>query len=379
MVNQLSIAQADPGAGYLQLQSAIDAAIQRVLLSGHYILGEEIENFEKEFAEYLGVQYAVGVASGTDALALTLRAYGIGAGDDVITVSHTAVATVAAIELTGARPILVDIEPGSFTMDPYSLESCLVRLQNNPSFLPRAIIPVHLYGNMADMPSILEIAKKNNLVVIEDCAQAHGSSYQGRMAGSWGSAGTFSFYPTKNLGAIGDGGALVTNDSAIANRVRLLRQYGWQSRYISEIPGINSRLDALQAAILRVKLSNLDMGNNQRRLLADLYIRNLIKYALELPTSAPDVVHTYHQFVIRTQFRDQLRGDLNSLGIQTNIHYPVPVHRQPAYQNRLIIAGSMVETELAAQQVLSLPMYPELHPEQVLRVADAINKLLLSY
>src|SRR5688572_19253148 len=237
----------DPRRGYLAYRDEIDSAISRVLQGGMYILGSEVASFEREFAAYLGVAHAIGVASGTDALIVALKACGVGPGDSVITVSHTAVATVAAIELAGATPVLIDIDPDTFTLDASQLEGAIAA---HPS--TRAVIPVHLYGHPADMPSILDAASRHDLYVIEDCAQAHGASLAGRMAGTWGHMAAFSFYPTKNLGALGDGGAVATNDPSIAERAAALRQYGWRTRYISDFPGMNSRLDEIQSAVLRV-------------------------------------------------------------------------------------------------------------------------------
>ena len=267
------IPQANPKAGYLALKTEIDAAIHRVMESGWYILGGEVREFEKEFAAYVGMPHAVGVASGTDALELALRGFKIGSGDLVFTVSHTAVATVAAIERCGATPVLIDIDPQTFTISPDQLEQTAKELSQTPRFAKclKAIIPVHLYGHPADLPAILDIARKYGMVVIEDCAQAHGAKLQNRMVGSWGDIGAFSFYPTKNLGCFGDGGMLVCKDLKIAERVRALREYGWQERYLSSFPGINSRLDELQAAILRVKLAKLDENNQRRREIAGIY------------------------------------------------------------------------------------------------------------
>ena len=256
------IPQTDPHANYHAHRTEIDAAVQRVLDSGWYILGEEVVAFEREFADYVGASHAVGVASGTDALELALRACGVGAGDLVFTVAHTAVATVAAIELTGATPLLVDICPHSYTMDADCFQAAL---RDPPPGRPRAVVPVHLYGHPADMPSICRIAMEYGLYVVEDCAQAHGAVIDGRTVGAWGHMAAFSFYPTKNLGALGDGGAVVSGDAGMAEKVRALRQYGWRKRYVSAAPGGNSRLDPLQAAILRAKLPHLHSENGDRK------------------------------------------------------------------------------------------------------------------
>jgi len=369
MDRPIEVPQTDPKAGYLAHQADIDSAIQRVLNSGWYILGREVESFEQEFAAYIGVHHAVGVASGTDALELSLRACGVGPGDLVFTVSHTAVATVAAIDLAGATPVLVDIDPVTYTMDPNCLEDALA---HPPDGTPKAVIPVHLYGHPADMPSILKLAKRHGLYMIEDCAQSHGATLDGRMTGAWGDIAAFSFYPTKNLGALGDGGMVVTDNPALAERVRLLQQYGWRERYISDIPGGNSRLDELQAAILRVKLRGLDKGNMRRQSLAQTYNALLADVGLTLPEVRSGVTHVYHQYVVRLPQRDALRTYLRQAGIGTLIHYPAPVHLQPAYQGRLPIVAPLPWTEQVAKQVLSLPIFPQLSDDQARRVGECI-------
>jgi dTDP-4-amino-4,6-dideoxygalactose transaminase len=367
----LRIPPVDLRAGYQAHKAEIDAAVQRVLESGHYILGREVEAFEAEFAAYVGVRYAIGVANGTDALELALRAAGVGPGDLVFTVSHTAVATVAAIERSGAMPVLVDIEPDTFTMDPHALERALATVRGGR---PAAVVPVHLYGHPADMTAITAIARRHGLVVIEDGAQAHGAVWRERRVGAWGHLGAFSFYPTKNLGALGDGGAVVTDDPALAERVRLLRQYGWRQRYISEVPGVNSRLDELQAAVLRVKLRHLDAANARRRAVAGLYTRLLADLDLVLPIARPEAEHVYHQYVVRTPCREALQAWLAADGIGTLIHYPEAVHQQPAYSGRLPLADGLHCSEQAAAQVLSLPMYPELSDDQVHHIATTVRR-----
>jgi dTDP-4-amino-4,6-dideoxygalactose transaminase len=382
------IPQTDPRANYLAHKTEIDAAIEQVLLAGRYILGEPVTAFEREFAAYLGAGHAMpGIAghtiaagSGTDALHLALRACGIGPGDRVFTVSHTAVATVAAIELAGAQPVLVDIDPATFTMDPQRLEDALKHVPGTfgsarhvPGARRGAIIPVHLYGHPADMAAILEIARRFDLWVIEDCAQSHGAEIAGQRTGTFGDIAAFSFYPTKNLGALGDGGAVATNDAGLAEQTRLLREYGWRERYVSAIPGLNSRLDTLQAAILRVKLRYLDAENARRRELAQRYSELLAGADVRLPMARPDVTHVYHQYVIRAARRDALQAHLRGLGIGTLIHYPVPVHLQPAYAGRIPVGAGLPETEAAAREILSLPIFPELSCEQVIEAAKAIN------
>ena len=305
-----------------------------------------------------------------------MRALRIGQGDAVITVSHTAVATVTAIELAGAVPVLVDIDANTYTMDPDSLETAIRQLSGRAYARVgrlRAIIPVHLYGHPADMPAIVGIASRHNLRVIEDCAQSHGAAFRERKTGTWGDIAAFSFYPTKNLGALGDGGIVVTNDPHLAERTQLLREYGWRERYISEIPGANSRLDELQAAILRVKLRYLDGENARRRKLAGIYDALLTGASLILPQTRPGAAHVFHQYAVRTPRRDGLRAYLQQQGIGTLIHYPVPIHLQPAYRGRISEVVSLAKTEQVAQQILSLPMYPELSEHQVRAIADRIR------
>ncbi len=351
---------------YAALKPELDSAIAGVLERGTFILGEEVVAFESEFAAYCGVSDAVGVGSGTEALHLALRACDIGPGDEVITVAHTAVATAAAIEIAGARPIFVDIDPQRWTLDPTQLEAAITPRT-------RAIIPVHLYGCAAELAPILDVARRHQLRVIEDCAQAHGARYHGRRVGRWGDLATFSFYPTKNLGAYGDGGAITTNDPELAERLRLLRQYGWAERYVSTLKGFNSRLDELQAAILRVKLRHLDAWNARRRSLARAYGTLLRDAGLQLPLDPEEGAHVYHLYVIRTTQREALRAYLRENGIGTLIHYPIPIHLQPAYTDAGYGPGALPETEAAAAQVLSLPLYPELHEDEVKVVCDAIT------
>ena len=353
---------ADPKANYLAHKAEIDAAIQRVLDSGRYILGDEVAAFEQEFARYIGAADAVGVANGTDALELALRAVGIGPGDEVITVSHTAVATVAAVALTGATPVLVDVDSKSFTLDPNRLVQAITPKT-------RAIVPVHLYGHPAAMPAIMEIAGQHRLTTIEDCAQAHGASINGRTAGSWGHAAAFSFYPTKNLGALGDGGAVVTGDASVAARVRKLREYGWRERQVSEREGFNSRLDELQAAVLRVKLRYLDAENQHRRRLAAAYEVALRETTIKLPSVAPGAEHVYHQYVVRSAHRDNLRAMLEKQAVGTLIHYPLPVHRQPAYRH---LRADCPVTDAVSGEILSLPMHAQLTMKEVEHVCQLI-------
>jgi dTDP-4-amino-4,6-dideoxygalactose transaminase len=368
----MPIPQMDLTAIYRAQKPEIDAAVARVLESGWYILGNEVAAFEREFAATLGLGFAVGVASGTDALILAMRACGIGPGDRVATVAHTAVATVAAIELVGAEPVLIDIEAETCTMDAAELERALATI---PGI--KAVIPVHLYGQSADIAAIVAIAKRHGAVVIEDCAQCQGAAFAERPVGGFGDAATFSFYPTKNLGAFGDGGAVTARDPAIVERLHELRQYGWKQRYISATAGYNSRLDEIQAAILRVRLPRLAAENARRGAIASAYDRGLEGLPLIRPATRAGATHVWHQYVVRSAGRDALQQALKDRGVGTNIHYPVPVHRQPAYAGRLLCGPSgLGETERAAAEVLSLPMYPQLDDESVAAVIAAFRAVL---
>lgn len=355
----------NPKAQYLAHKEEIDDAISRVLDSGWYILGDEVEQFEREFATYIGVAHGVGTGSGTEALHIALAACGVGPGDEVLTVSHAAVATAAAVELTGARVRFVDIDPRFYTIDPSQVESAVTSRT-------KAIIPVHLYGQPADMGPIYALAGEFGLWVVEDCAQAHGASYKGKHVGTFGDIACFSFYPTKNLGAIGDGGMVVTDNPELAKKASLLREYGWAERCVSHSAGWNSRLDEIQAAILRVKLKYLDEDNLKRRKVAQVYDAELRETTLKLPEVRDEAKHAYHLYVTRCQRRDELLCVLREKGIGAAIHYPVPIHLQPAYTigNR----QSLPETEKAAAEILSLPIYPELQPSDALQIADLIRK-----
>lgn len=350
---------------YLSIRSELDPVLANILKRGRFILSEEVSAFEKEFSEYCGVSYAIGVASGTEALHLALLACDIGVNDEVMVPAHTAVATIAAIEASGARPLLVDIDLDTYVLDPLQIEK-------NITPLTRAIIPVHLYGYPVNMKDVLEIARKRNLFVIEDGSQAHGATYAGKKIGSWGDIAAFSFYPTKNLGAFGDGGAVVTHNNDLAEKVKLMRQYGWKEHYISSIKGMNSRLDEFQAGLLRVKLRYLDGWNERRRQLAMQFMKLLSDSKLTLPVIPKDGEHVFHQFVVRSPKRDALRDYLKQNGIHTLVHYPVPVHLQPAYSNLGYSVGSLPNTEAASREVLSLPLYPELTDDMVSRICDRI-------
>ncbi|MDB3946448.1 DegT/DnrJ/EryC1/StrS family aminotransferase [Gammaproteobacteria bacterium] len=360
---------ANPKAEYDFHRDAIDSAIHRVLESGQYILGKEVESFEQEFAEYIGVSHAVGVGSGTEALHIALRALDVGCGDEVITTAHTAVATASAIDLCGAKPVFVDIEPKFFTLNPSLLENAITPKT-------KAIIPVHIYGHPCNMDSILHIAKKHGLYVIEDCAQAHGAEYKRRRVGSIGTVGCFSFYPTKNLGAIGDGGAVVTDDILVAEKVRLLREYGWKDRYVSSEEGWNSRLDEVQAAILRIKLKSLDQDNGCRRYIASTYREGLNHLPLELPTEREAASHVYHLYVVKAEKRDQLRSFMLERGIQTGIQYPTPIHRQ-RYFKKTSGNPSLPVTNRVAEHIVSLPMYPRLSASDNVTVINELQAYFL--
>jgi len=358
---------ANPLAQFQAHQSEIEQAIARVLNSGNYILGPEVNAFENEFAQYLGISFVAGVANGTDALQLALMALDIGAGDEVITVSHTAVATISAIEAVGAIPVLVDIDPETYTINLNQLNE--VRTKNT-----KAIIAVHLYGQSCDMDLLIQFCNDCNLRLIEDVSQAHGGKYKNKMLGTFGVISCFSCYPTKNLGAIGDAGLVATNDIEINRRIKSLRQYGWVERYISIESGRNSRLDELQAAILRVKLKSLDHSNEKRRILSCLYSKELNGIGdLILPKTAQHNEHVHHLYAIQSQHRDKLAGHLKEHGISPGVHYPVPVHLQPHFKGNIRTALNMEVTEKISLCELSLPIYPELSHADCLTTIDLIK------
>jgi len=358
----------NPKMQYLSYKSDIDNVIKKVLKTGVYILGDEVASFEREFSTFVGAKHGSGVASGTDALIIALRACGIGPGDEVITVSHTAVATIAAIELTGARPVFADINENSYTLDYTKIEPLI-------STSTKAILPVHLYGHPADMKNIMKIANKYKLKVVEDCAQAHGASINGQQVGTFGDAGCFSFYPTKNLGAIGDGGMIVTNNFTTYQNIQLLRQYGWRQKYISEITGLNSRLDELQAAILKVKLQHLQNDTKKRQMIAEKYNTKLNREFI-IPKVQSAYNHAYHLYVIRSNNRDFIQQQLLHQNIQTLIHYILPVHLQPAYKNRITGSSNLPITEKIVKEILSLPMYPELTNANVKKIIKCLNETI---
>jgi dTDP-4-amino-4,6-dideoxygalactose transaminase len=357
----------DLKAQYASIKPEVNAAIQGVLESCGYILGPEVAKLEEEFAAYSGAKFGIGVNTGTSALHLSLLAAGIGPGDEVITVPFTFVATVAAIEYTGAKPVFVDIDPLTFNMDPAGLAAAIT---------PRtkAIIPVHLHGLMADMDPILEVARRHKLIVLEDACQAHGAEYKGKRAGSLGDLAAFSFYPGKNLGAYGEGGMVVTSNPDFAKKVRMLRDWGAEKKYHHVLKGYNFRLEGIQGAVLRVKLRHLDAWTDARRKAAALYDRGL-SGTVAVPQPKPHDRHVYHVYAIRTKHRQAWADELHAQGIQTGIHYPFPVHLLPAYADLGYKAGDFPHSEQAADEVLSLPMFAELTPEQCETVARAVRRL----
>ena len=357
----------DLKAQYRTIRDEVEPAVLAVLEGGQYVLGGEVEAFEREFAAACGTSECLAVNTGTSALHLALLAAGVGPGDEVVTVSFTFVATVAAVYYTGATPVFVDVHPDSLTLDPDLLEAAVT---------PRtkAILPVHLHGQAADMDPILDAARRHNLAVIEDASQAHGALYKGRPVGSLGDLGCFSFYPGKNLGACGEGGAVVTSDAGLDRTMRLLRDWGSERKYHHSLRGFNYRMDALQGAILRVKLRHLRRWNQARRRLAEGYDRLLVDAAVKRPREMPYAEHVYHVYSVRSRGRTALQRGLAELGVQTGVHYPIPVHLQVAYADARFRRGSLPRTEAAAMEVLSLPMFAELTADQQGDVADAVQK-----
>ena len=358
----------DLKAQYASIKPEIDAAIMKILESSQFVLGEEVAGFERDFAEYCGAKHAIAVNSGTSALHLALLAAGIGAGDEVITIPFTFVATVSAICYTGATPVFVDIDPATFTMDPAKLEQAIT---------PRtkAILPVHLYGQMADMDAILEVARRHNVPVIEDACQAHGAEYKGHRAGSLGVSGCFSFYPGKNLGAYGEGGAVVTSNDEHAKTIRMLRDWGQSQRYHHVLKGFNYRMEGMQGAILRVKLRYLEQWTEARRTHARQYTALLAGLpGVKAPVEAADRRHVYHIYAVRSADREGLQRMLQADGVHTGLHYPIPVHLQQAHADLGYKAGDFPESEAAAGDVLSLPMYPEMNATQVAQVVAAVRR-----
>ena len=366
----MKIPQCSPHLSYLSSRNEIDAAVRRALESGWYILGKEVASFEKAFADWLEAKYCIGVANGTDADELLLRGIGIGPGDKVATVANTAVATVAAIERTGAAVRFADIDPETFTMSPESLVSLLKKESDI-----KAAVVVHLFGHPADLTALRRVAAEYDVQLVEDCAQAHGAMIGNRKCGTLCRGGAFSFYPTKNLGALGDGGAVVTDDPALAERLGALRQYGWTKRYISEFPGVNSRLDELQAAVLAVKLAKLEGGNEKRRAIAAKYTDAFGRIpGLIVPREKAGCRHVYHQYVLRVLDgrRDELQKFLAGRGVGCAVHYPQAIHRQPAYA-RVPLPVELSATDEVNPQLLSLPMFPELKDEEIEYTVECVT------
>ena len=362
---------------YKEIEGEILSATQRVYEKGRFILGEEVSAFEKEFSHYCGVRYGVGVGSGTDALYLALKAAGIGEGDEVVTVANSFVATALAISFTGAKPLFVDIDPKTYTMDPNHLELLLKHQKAKGSGRKiKAILPVHLYGHPAEMDSIMEIANRYDLIVIEDACQAHGAKYGRKKVGSFGAMGCFSFYPTKNLGGYGDGGMVVTNHKRYDQNLRLLRCYGERKKYEHILKGHNSRLDEIQAAILRVKLKYLDQWNGERRRKARLYTKMLSPLGVVCPSEKKGVRHVYHLYTIKTKKRDSLQTFLKKRGIETLIHYPIPIPLQKAYRELEYHKRDLPLTNQWSRKILSLPFFPEMKESEVEEVAEGIRSFL---
>ena len=361
----------DLKAQYQQMKPEMDAAVMRAIDRAQFVLGPEVAAFEERFASYCNVRHCLAVNSGTSALHLALLAAGVGPGDEVITVSMTFVATTAAILYSGARPVFVDVDPVTWTMNPGLIEAAITPRT-------RAILPVHLHGLMADMDVIMEIARRHDLVVIEDAAQAHGAEYKGRRAGSLGDLGCFSFYPGKNLGAYGEGGAVVSNHSEFAKHVSLLRDWGQESKYNHVLPGYNYRMDGIQGAVLNVKMNYIEAWTEARRSVASYYDRLLKEHRCARPAPPPHCRHVYHVYAVGLAQRDRAHKALQAAGIGVGIHYPVPVHLQRAYANLGYGAGDLPVTELLANQFLSLPIYAELRPEQVSEVVEELEKDFLA-
>jgi len=357
---------------YQNIKDDILKAITEVIDNSSFVLGPQVEEFEQKFAEFSHAKYGVGVASGTDAIFIALKSLGIGPGDEVITAANTFIATVLGISYAGASPVLVDNDPESYNIDPTKIEAAITSKT-------KAIMPVHLYGQMADMDAIMEIAEKHNLKVIEDACQAHGAEYKGRRAGSMGDISCFSFYPSKNLGAYGDGGMVMTNDDHLYQKTKMLRDYGQSKKYHHEIKGHNSRLDSIQAAVLLAKLPHLEEWNNRRRTLAGLYNELLSDVDVVTPVEGQGYRHIYHLYVIRTKNRDEMFEYLKSKQIFCGIHYPIPIHLQNAYKDLPYKEGDFPITEKYAQEILSFPLYPELSEENIRYVVVNIKEFLSRY
>jgi dTDP-4-amino-4,6-dideoxygalactose transaminase len=363
----MNVPFADLRQQYLAIRDEVLTAVDKVFDSTQFVLGREVAAFEEEFADYCGAQYGIAVNSGTSALHLALLAAGIGPGDEVITVPATFVATAAAIVYTGAVPVFVDVDPVTYTMDPTQIEAAMTART-------KAILPVHLYGQSADMDAIREIARVHGLVVIEDACQAHGAEYRGRRCGSIGDLGCFSFYPGKNLGAYGEGGIVTTNSPEFARTIRMLRDWGAEKKYQHVLKGFNYRMEGVQGAILRVKLKYLEQWTEARRAHAAAYTRLLANSDLVLPAENPENRHVFHVYAVLTQRREEFMKTLNAQGVQTGIHYPIPVHLLPAYSDLNYSAGEFPEAERIAAQEVSLPMFPEMTEAQIDSVCQAVQQ-----
>ena len=362
----MEIKYLDLQAQYQSIKIELDHAIQKVLDSSAYVLGPAVSEFESTFAKYCGTKFAIGVNSGTSALTLALRALGVGPGDEVITAANTFIATAAAIEHAGGRPVLVDVDPETRNMDPVLLKMAITSKT-------RAIIPVHLYGRPADMDPILQLAARHDIAVLEDAAQAHGARYQGRRAGSIGRMAAFSFYPGKNLGAYGEAGAVTTDDPELDRTVRMLRDHGSDKKYVHDLLGYNARMEGIQGAVLKVKLGHLDRWNAERNRVARLYNQLLADLPIKLPSFEDDIEQVFHLYVIETEQRDQLQKHLREHGVPSLIHYPIPIHLQKAFDHLDCRAGDFPITEKLANEILSLPIYPEMSDEQVTFVAEKVK------
>ncbi len=356
----------NPSEQFNSYQSEIEDAVISVMRGNSYVLGEQVKLLEREFAEYIGVSSAIGVANGTDAIEIALRALNIGFGDEVITVSHTAVATIAAIEATGACAVLVDVDSKFYTLNPDQLKGSLTKRT-------KAVIAVHLYGQAADLEPIITFCNSNKIYLIEDASQAHGAKYNNKRVGSIGNIGCFSCYPTKNLGAIGDAGLVTSNNQELASKIRMIREYGWKDR-VSMQPGRNSRLDELQAAILRIKLKHLDEDNQKRRDIAEFYYEKLSKFPIVMPRTRANTESVFHLFVIQVEERDSLLSHLKKGEITAGVHYSLPVHMHPAYNGRVIKSEDMVVTENIVNKIISLPIYPELSKSDANKIVNRINQ-----
>mgnify|MGYP001339866029 CR=1 FL=1 len=365
--NNMKINFANPSIKLKKYRGDIKNVISKIIDSNSYILGDEVKKFEKNFSKYIGSKYGLGVANGTDALEIGLKALGINKGDEVITVSHTAVATVAAIRNIGAKPVIVDIDQDFLHIDPTQAEKAITKKT-------KAIIAVHLYGQSTDIKKLISICKKNKIYLIEDVSQAHGAKYKGKKLGSFGIIGCFSCYPTKNLGAIGDAGIITTNNKKLFEKMKLLREYGWRKKFLSEIHGRNSRLDELQAGILNVKLKNLNLENKKRLKIANIYENKIKNKKINFLKKRNFSSHVFHLFVIKVENRSELIKLLSKNHISTGIHYPIAIHMQPGYKNSIKKIGRLINTEKYANCILSLPMYPELKTKEINKVVSLLNK-----